>query len=152
MPNKRTLLVEVFFVCFLNYVGILWLHAKLPSGIRRILSERCHLHGCSWTRSLWWATVPILSCKAWLEISWHWRIPGDLFCSFRVYCLTLSDKALIILIKKKKKKLLIMLHWFAWEKDLFLQILGMGKLAMLTPWSQLFPLFCGLNQISSFFF
>jgi len=71
----------VFLSLWLTNVGVLWLHEKLPIRIWWILWGWYHLHGWSWTRSLWGATVPFLSCQAWLEISWHWWISGNFWSS-----------------------------------------------------------------------
>lgn len=64
-----------------NGVGLLWLHEKLPDRIWWILWGWHHFHDWSWTRTMWGAPLPIFSGKAWLEISWHWWIPGTTWIS-----------------------------------------------------------------------
>lgn len=65
---------------FLNkpFVGLFWLYAKLPCRVWWVLWRWYYIWASDWIRALWRTTLPILSRKAWLEISRNWWISGSI--------------------------------------------------------------------------
>lgn len=107
-------------------VGVLRLHEKLPCRVWRVLSRWHYLHDSSRTRSMWGTPIPILYCKAWLAISWHWWISGKLFvilqsiewhCQFRQNFHCMFEICFLDYQLLNSCSVMISICWKVWERQ-----------------------------------